>query len=190
MTPQLKPCPFCGGEAKMDILGGKGSTHRIISCARCKCDLHYQPTEELAVSKWNQRVEPTPPPARELAPWHPAIWQSRPDFLAWRECVDGIEILTYNYALGDSTYVTRGTALDHIPASAQQKLVEKTLDEMTAVAQFCLDEMARHDGCVRMREALSRIRSGVKLMVPEPQQSAFIEIIDTALSAPQEQKHD
>ena len=57
MNEKLKPCPFCGGVPKMEVLGGLGSTHRTISCTGCKCDLHWQPTEELAIRKWNIRVE-------------------------------------------------------------------------------------------------------------------------------------
>ena len=33
----------------------------------------------------------------------------------------------------------------------------------------------------RLREALQKVRSGVLLMVPEPQKSGFIEIVDAAL---------
>lgn len=54
---RLKPCPFCGGQPKMEILGGEGSPYRVIRCTRCKCDLYYQPTEEMAVKKWNSRME-------------------------------------------------------------------------------------------------------------------------------------
>ena len=53
---QLKQCPFCGAAPKMEVLGGQGSTHRVISCTKCKCDLHWQPTEEMSIAKWNQRA--------------------------------------------------------------------------------------------------------------------------------------
>ncbi len=41
---------------------------------------------------------------------------------------------------------------------------------------------ADHEAEVRrLREALQKVRSGVLLMVPEPQKSGFIEIVDAAL---------
>lgn len=61
MRDELKPCPFCGGVPKMEVLGGPGSSHRTIQCQRCKCDLHWQITEDLAVAAWNTR---TPAPDR------------------------------------------------------------------------------------------------------------------------------
>lgn len=54
----LKPCPFCGGEPKMEVLGGKGSDHRTVQCSKCKCDLHWQITEEFAIAAWNTRHDP------------------------------------------------------------------------------------------------------------------------------------
>lgn len=52
---KLLPCPFCGGGALMQILGGPKSDHRTIQCVKCKCDLHWQVTEELAIAAWNRR---------------------------------------------------------------------------------------------------------------------------------------
>lgn len=52
----LKPCPFCGSEPKIEVLGGPQSNHRTIQCTKCKCDLHWQITEDLAVAAWNKRV--------------------------------------------------------------------------------------------------------------------------------------
>lgn len=53
---ELKPCPFCGGRAKIEILGGPGSSYRTVQCSKCKCDLNFYATEEMAVDKWNTRV--------------------------------------------------------------------------------------------------------------------------------------
>lgn len=52
---KLRECPFCGSKPLMEVLGGKGSTHRTINCTKCKCDLHWQPTEEGAIAAWNHR---------------------------------------------------------------------------------------------------------------------------------------
>lgn len=54
--PELKPCPFCGGSGVLEVLGGPGSTHRVPRCSKCKCDLGFYPTVEMAVEKWNIRV--------------------------------------------------------------------------------------------------------------------------------------
>ncbi len=47
---ELKPCPFCGGEAR--IFNAFGSK---ISCKRCDAGV-YDLFEEKAVAKWNRRV--------------------------------------------------------------------------------------------------------------------------------------
>ncbi len=51
--PKLKPCPFCGGEAKIFRVG-----RHSLFCAYCvDCDTsggHYF-TEEDAIAAWNQR---------------------------------------------------------------------------------------------------------------------------------------
>ena len=53
---QLKPCPFCGAPAKLEILGGPESLFRIVKCSKCRCDLHWWPTVELAIEAWNKRI--------------------------------------------------------------------------------------------------------------------------------------
>ena len=50
-----KPCPFCGANPKFERLGGPGSTYTIASCSRCKCDLGFYPTVEMAHELWNKR---------------------------------------------------------------------------------------------------------------------------------------
>lgn len=52
-TPDLLPCPFCGGEAKIFRIDG-----HALFCAYCvDCDTnggHYF-TEEDAIAAWNRR---------------------------------------------------------------------------------------------------------------------------------------
>lgn len=55
---------------------------------------------------------------RGTTPWHAAVWPDRPDFLAWREASQGIEILCYNNGLCDPIWIAQ--------ANAHQK--GKTLD--------------------------------------------------------------
>lgn len=53
---KLKPCPFCGSPAKLEILGGPESLFRIVKCSKCRCDLHWWTTVELAIEAWNKRI--------------------------------------------------------------------------------------------------------------------------------------
>ena len=56
MGSELKPCPFCGAAPKIEVLGGAGSSYRTIRCSQCKCDMHFWPTEEMAIAEWNRRL--------------------------------------------------------------------------------------------------------------------------------------
>jgi hypothetical protein len=55
MNVELKSCPFCGAPGELEHMGGPGSTHRIAKCSKCKCDMHFWPTVEMAADKWNTR---------------------------------------------------------------------------------------------------------------------------------------
>jgi Lar family restriction alleviation protein len=53
---ELKPCPFCGGEAEVTPIAWN-----IIQCTRCTCQLIVLPipegaTEEYAIEAWNRRA--------------------------------------------------------------------------------------------------------------------------------------
>jgi Lar family restriction alleviation protein len=65
MENELKPCPFCGGEAehKMYFWGNHTKTHKpiwcyYIFCAECGAmtDNIFK-TEEEAITAWNRRVK-------------------------------------------------------------------------------------------------------------------------------------
>jgi hypothetical protein len=58
MSETLRPCPFCGGEAKFETYGG---TACAVVCQSCHCGT---PTMSLvdgmaAVNRWNLRAERT-----------------------------------------------------------------------------------------------------------------------------------
>lgn len=52
---KLKRCPFCGGKAKKE----KRGTMWLVKCSECRCIplTAIRPTEEEAITGWNQRVE-------------------------------------------------------------------------------------------------------------------------------------
>ena len=48
---ELKPCPFCGGEA-----GFYAETVHWINCKKCGAESAYYETPEEAIEAWNRRV--------------------------------------------------------------------------------------------------------------------------------------
>ena len=54
---ELKPCPFCGGEA--EIYDGIifGSRQYEPRCVKCECAIGLYDTEEQAAVAWNRRVD-------------------------------------------------------------------------------------------------------------------------------------
>ena len=53
---ELKPCPFCGGEAVMDSDGYYRKTFWV-SCTYCGCSTQSFWTEKESVEAWNKRQE-------------------------------------------------------------------------------------------------------------------------------------
>ena len=60
MSEELKPCPFCGGEAKVTEYNGG---FVAIGCSNGKCHMHPHtfclPSVEYATEVWNRRAERT-----------------------------------------------------------------------------------------------------------------------------------
>lgn len=56
--PELKPCPFCGGDADVDenIYNSVRSNDWSVFCDSCRIKLTRK-TKELAIEKWNTRHE-------------------------------------------------------------------------------------------------------------------------------------
>ena len=51
----LKPCPFCGGEAKVKAMGTNRRS-MVIGCTECSCDLETGETWVDENIRWNRRV--------------------------------------------------------------------------------------------------------------------------------------
>jgi Lar family restriction alleviation protein len=62
-TNELKPCPFCGGEAKVSGYYDRDIFWNRVKCKKCKAKIKYinhggKTSPNLAVAAWNQRVTP------------------------------------------------------------------------------------------------------------------------------------
>ncbi|QUS39590.1 hypothetical protein RPMA_12635 [Tardiphaga alba] len=53
----LKPCPFCGGYATLERMGGHAWSC-IVTCVECGCTLESNEQWPNSGKKWNQRVTP------------------------------------------------------------------------------------------------------------------------------------
>ena len=59
MTEKLKPCPFCGGDAK--VLPGSGIFNDqmlwVAICVECKAKSRDFWTQDEAIAAWNRRAD-------------------------------------------------------------------------------------------------------------------------------------
>lgn len=84
---KLLPCPFCGGEASLDLDGARRGTPRqscIVVCLDCGARRESSDEGDLSGSAWNKRHLAVTPVAAapEAVPASP--WPSRPpDFNRW-----------------------------------------------------------------------------------------------------------
>lgn len=56
---ELKPCPFCGGEALLEPYRARKGYEASIQCNQCLCSITYDKEEtaiEDVVKAWNRRV--------------------------------------------------------------------------------------------------------------------------------------
>lgn len=53
----LKPCPFCGGEARTVSGNSVGATLYIVECKKCFATTVSKLKEDEAISEWNRRVQ-------------------------------------------------------------------------------------------------------------------------------------
>lgn len=92
----LKPCPFCGGEAKMNSRKSWGYRAECQSCDATAP--RYYSSAKVAAHAWNTRATPTLSAIAEL-----------PEVRAMRDALDDCRSALYAVAFGDAGY-TKGWA--------------------------------------------------------------------------------
>lgn len=53
---ELKPCPFCGGEARCEPFVCLGFTSYYVGCKECDASTHHFDRKKEAIMAWNRRV--------------------------------------------------------------------------------------------------------------------------------------
>ena len=67
MSTELKPCPFCGGEASLINTFALGCECKSVQCIRCKAKVNNfsaqtkEISAQLATAAWNRRVNDESP---------------------------------------------------------------------------------------------------------------------------------
>jgi Lar family restriction alleviation protein len=61
-APELKPCPFCGGEPYTDegtaiVFGTRTGAKFALACQNCEVSAPGTPTMALAFEEWNRRAD-------------------------------------------------------------------------------------------------------------------------------------
>lgn len=54
MSRELKPCPFCGGDAHIDTLG---DDEYKAECFSCGIGTEYYQDKQKVIDAWNRRVQ-------------------------------------------------------------------------------------------------------------------------------------
>ena len=56
MTDKLKPCPFCGGEAILEIFRGLKHPSYCIYCSKCGIETLPSKGKKGIINAWNRRA--------------------------------------------------------------------------------------------------------------------------------------
>ena len=54
---ELKPCPFCGGEAILETLEGNSPEAYYVYCPKCNFESGLYSEPDFIVEKWNRRAD-------------------------------------------------------------------------------------------------------------------------------------
>lgn len=99
---ELKPCPWCGGEAKLHWCIGKKDSYVRCNNDNCpvpdRCSTRSCPTEEIAIKAWNHRATDEQH-AKELEEAFNAGRENAGFKCSWGECTqaDGQEHVDFKY---------------------------------------------------------------------------------------------
>lgn len=94
---ELKQCPFCGSEAKMESMG-RGPYQTRVGCSECSCTLGYHVSKKRAIEAWNTRAERTCHPVpkyNDESPWPVMVCSECGRSLHYDATKDGIEYSPY-----------------------------------------------------------------------------------------------
>lgn len=58
MSEELKPCPFCGGEAELNRINTAAVWAIEVRCPHCGCGTDCAEMKAEAIAAWNRRAEP------------------------------------------------------------------------------------------------------------------------------------
>lgn len=170
-APDLKPCPFCGGEAKITDAEEAGPQAYVVSCTKCLCSskvifaLKDDVTFDLERA-WNRRADLCPDAATVRAE---ALREAAGVAAARYNADNSTALDKRNCGLPDNHWAGGASASEHIereilalidtpaPVSPQEAAIQKAADK--AVFGY----MSRDDryaegvlaGVYRMRRALA-----------------------------------
>lgn len=54
MSEELKPCPFCGGDAQIDEICGEEYS---AECKNCEIGTYFNTDKQKVIDAWNRRVQ-------------------------------------------------------------------------------------------------------------------------------------
>lgn len=54
---ELKPCPFCGGKAELNVYPFDTRNEYQVECENCFCQTYVYDTEQDAIEAWDRRAE-------------------------------------------------------------------------------------------------------------------------------------
>jgi len=131
--PELKPCPFCGGEPIVERQGDRRQSH-IIYCGECGCRLETGETWN-AGQLWNTRTEPQVKPLVWVETRHKS-----PDQLGIRSGAIGINYVIISALMRDNSILSSGGSanigpfhfdtIDAAKAAAQADYTRRILDAL------------------------------------------------------------
>lgn len=83
---ELKPCPFCGGEAQAELCGKGIFAHWVVICDKCGANIQDNNTEYEATEAWNKRTPENTCTIQELSALEQTL--SMVNTYEWGECSD------------------------------------------------------------------------------------------------------